>query len=81
MYIQNDTLLLADVFETFRNICLEIYELDSAKFISTPGSAWQETLKKTKVKLDLLTDVDMLLMVEKRYNSRNMSLYLLICKS
>ena len=61
----SDTLLLADVFENFRNMCLEIYELDPAKCLSAPGLAWQTTLKKTKVKLDLLTDIDMLLMVEK----------------
>ena len=65
LYVQRDTLLLADVFENFRNMCLEIYKLDSAKLLSTPGLAWQATLKKTKVKLDLSTDIDMLLMVEK----------------
>ena len=46
-------------------MCLEIYELDPAYFLATPGLAWQAALKKTKVKLDLLTDIDMLLMVEK----------------
>ena len=46
-------------------MCLEIYELDLAKVISVPGLAWQVALKKTKVKLDLLIDIDMLLMVEK----------------
>ena len=46
-------------------MCLEIYEVDSAKFLSAPGLPWQAALKKTKVKLDRLTDVDMLLMVEK----------------
>ena len=44
---------------------LEIYELDPAKFLSASGLAWQAALKKTKVKLDLLNDIDMLLMVEK----------------
>ena len=71
---QSDTLLLADVFENFRNMSLEIYKLDPAKFLSTPGLAWQAALKKTKVKFDLLTDIDMLLMAE--YKRRNMSLYL-----
>ena len=65
MYVQSDTLLLADVFENFRNTCLKIYELDPAKFLSAPGLAWQAALKKTKVKLDLLTDINMLLMMEK----------------
>ena len=55
---------LMQVFENFRNMCLEIYKLDSSKFISAPGLTWQTALKKTKVKLDLLTDIDMLLMVE-----------------
>ena len=62
---RSDTLLLADVFENFRNICLEIYELDSTYFVSAPGLAWQAFLKKTGVKLELLTDYDMLLMVKK----------------
>ena len=46
-------------------MCLKIYELNSAKFLSAPALAWQATSKKTKVKLDLLTDIDMLLMVKK----------------
>ena len=65
MYVQCDTFLLADVFENFRNKCIEIYELDPAHFLSAPGLAWQACLKKTKVELELLTDIDMLLMVEK----------------
>ena len=65
LYVQCDTLLLADVFENFRDKCTEIYELDPAHFLSAPGLAWQACLKKTKVKLELLTDIDMLLMVEK----------------
>ena len=44
---------------------LEIYELDLAKFLLAPGLAWQAALKKTKVKVDLLTDIDILLIVEK----------------
>ena len=63
--VQIDTLLLADVFENFRNKCIEIYELDPAHFLSATGLAWQTCLKKTKVELELLTDIDMLLMVEK----------------
>ena len=65
MYGQSDTFVLGNVFENFKNMCLEIYEMDPAKNISAPGLAWQATLKKPKVKLDLLTDIDMLLMVEK----------------
>ena len=59
-YVQNDTLLLADVFENFQNMCLKTYELDPARFLTAPGLAWQAALKKTKVKLNLLTDIDML---------------------
>ena len=57
--------MLADVFENFSDKCIEIYEIDSAHFLSAPGLAWQACLKKTKVKLELLKDIDMLLMVEK----------------
>ena len=42
-----------------------MYELDPAHFLSAPGLAWQACLKKTKVELELLTDIDMLLMIEK----------------
>ena len=58
-------LLLAHVFENFRKLCLEIYQLHPPKFCSVPRLAWSATLKKTEVKLELLTDIDMLLMVEK----------------
>ena len=64
MYVQSDTLLLADVFENFRNKCIQVYELDPAHFLSAPGLAWQACLKKIEVELELLTDIDMLLMVE-----------------
>ena len=65
LYVQSDTLLLADEFENFRNMCLKTYELDPAHFLSLPGFAWQACLKKTNVKLKLLTDYDMFLMAEK----------------
>ena len=65
LYLKSDTLLLADIFENFRKMYLIIYELDFVKFLSVPGLAWQAALKKTEVKLELLTDIDMLLMVEK----------------
>ena len=64
LYVRSDALLLADIFETFRQSCLENYELDPAHFVSLPGLAWQACLKKTNVELELLTDYDMLLMVE-----------------
>ena len=65
LYVQSDTLLLADVFENFRNKCIKIYQLDPAHFLSAPGLAWQACLKKTEGKLEFLTKNDMLLMVEK----------------
>ena len=68
--VQSNTLLLADVFENFRNKCIEIYELDPAHFLSAPGLAWQACLKMTKVELELLTDIDMLLMIEKGARGR-----------
>ena len=65
MYVKLDTALLADVFESFRNKCLEIYKLDPAYFLSAPGLAWWVCLKKTEVELELLTDNSMLMMFEK----------------
>ena len=65
LYVQSDTLLLADVFEKFRDKCIEMYELDPAHYLPAPGLAWQACLKKTKIKLELLTDIDMVLMAEK----------------
>ena len=61
LYVQTDTLLLSDVYEKFRDKCIEIYGLDPSYFLSAPGLAWQACLKKTKVKLELLTDANMLL--------------------
>ena len=65
LYVQTDTSLLADVFEKIKDKCIDIYGLDPSYFLSAPGLAWQACLKKTKVKLDLLTNIDMVLMVEK----------------
>ena len=65
LYAQTDTLLLADVFENFRNKCIDIYGLASVYFVSAPGLPWQAGLKKTEVKLELLTDYEMILMIEK----------------
>ena len=65
LYVQSDTLLLADVFENFRKACIKTYELDPAYFISLSGLAWRACLNKIGVELELLTDYDMLLMIEK----------------
>ena len=64
-YLCSDVLLLADVFENFRDTCQENYGLDPAHFYSAPGLAWIAALKYTEVQLELLTDKDMLLMFEK----------------
>ena len=65
LYNETDVLLLADVFENFRNICMENYKLDPAHNYTAPGLSWDACLKMTNVELELLTDIDMLLMVEK----------------
>ena len=64
LYVQSYTLLLADLFESFRNMCIKVYELDPAHFLTSRGLAWQACLKKTGVELELFTDANMLLMVE-----------------
>ena len=53
------------MFENFRNKCIEIYEFDPAHFLSAPGLAWLACLKRTAIELELLTDYNMFLMVEK----------------
>ena len=63
-YLKSDTLPLAGIFENFREMCLKIYCLGPAKFLSATGFAWQAALKTTEVKLESITDIDMLLMVE-----------------
>ena len=65
VYVQSDVAQLSDAFENFRSLCLKRYELDPSHFVSTPGLAFEAMLKWTKVKVELLTDIDMVLMVEK----------------
>ena len=64
LYLKSDVLLLADVFENFREVCLNYYELDPAHYYTSPGLAWSACLKMTDVELELLTDPDMYLFVE-----------------
>ena len=66
LYVQSDTLLLlGDVFTNFRKVCFDIYQLDQAHFLSAPRLPWQACSKKSNVELELISDVDMLLMIEK----------------
>ena len=66
LYVVTDVLLLADVFENFRKVCQDRYGLDPANYYSAPGLSWDALLKKTRVELDLLTDLDMHLFIERR---------------
>ena len=65
LYLETDVILLANVFESFRKVCLDNYGLDPAHFYTAPGLAWKACLKKTGVNLELLKDPDMLLMFER----------------
>ena len=65
LYNITDVLLLADVFENFRDLCLKIYKLDPVYYFTAPGLAWDACLKMTDIQLELLNDVNMLLMFEK----------------
>ena len=65
LYLRTDVVLLANMFEAFRDTCLKHYKLDPAHFYTSPGLAWRACLKCTGIKLELLTDPDMLLMFER----------------
>ena len=65
LYLKSDVLLLSDVFENFRDVCLDNYRLDPIFYYTAPGLAWDACLKITKVELELLHDYEMLMMVEK----------------
>ena len=77
---KSNTLLLADVTDNVRNMCLKIYKLDSALSPSAPRLAWQAALQKTKVKLGFLADIDVINGI-KKYKKRDMSHCLLTYKS
>ena len=65
LYLMTDVLLLADIFENFRDMCLETYKLDPAYYITLPNFAWDAMLKYTNVQLDLVYDLEMYQMLEK----------------
>jgi len=65
LYLRTDVLLLADAFEKFRDIVQQHYGLDLANYFSLPGMSWDALLKKTKIQLELLTDIDQQLFMER----------------
>ena len=65
LYLQSDVLLLTDVFENFRNTCMQYYGLDPCHYFTSPGLSWDVMLKMTKVKLELMTDINMYQFIEK----------------
>ena len=65
LYVQTDTTLILDVFDNFRKKCIEICKLDPAHFLSALRLAWKACLKKIEILLELLSDINMLLMIEK----------------
>ena len=65
LYLKSDVLLLADVFEHFRKTCIDYYKLDPCHYYTAPGLSWDACLKMTKIKLDLISDIDMYLFIEK----------------
>ena len=69
VYLKCDVMLLTDVFESFRLTCMEAYGLDPAHYFTTLGLTWSAFLKFTNVKLELLTDIDQLLLIEKVFNN------------
>lgn len=64
LYVKTDVLLLSDVFESFRNLCLENYKIDPCHTYTAPGLAWQACLRMTGVELELLTDPNMYIFLE-----------------
>ncbi|KAL9959333.1 hypothetical protein ACROYT_G032647 [Oculina patagonica] len=65
LYVKTDVCLLTDVFENFRKLCLDKYGLDPANYYTSPGLSWDALLKKTGVELELLTDSEMYLFIER----------------
>ena len=77
LYLKTDILLLADVFEKFINTCLEYYGLDPCHYFSSPGLSWDAMLKMTGIKLELISDIDMHLFIEKHCDEYKESKFIL----
>ena len=64
-YLKTDVIILVNIFEDFRNLDLSIYKLDPAHYYTLPGLSWDAMLRYTKIELELLTEMDMLLLIER----------------
>ena len=65
LYLKSDAVLLTDVFQQFRKMCLKYYKLDPCHYFSSPGLSWGAILKMTNIKFEFITDIDMLQFIEK----------------
>ena len=74
LYLKSDVLLPADMFESLRKTCLQYYKLDPCHYFTNQGISWDAMLKRTNIKLELMTNVDMFQFIEKRYEG-NSQLY------
>ena len=88
LYLKTDVLLLADVFENFRNLCLTTYGVDPAHYYTAPGLSWDAMLKlvnevseEESVHLQLIDDIDMYQMVGERYSRRHFNHFAKVCES